>query len=117
VNAEDGLDELSTLGPTTVYEVNCGELKEWSLDPRSLGLRVPELGELQVDSIEESANAIKAIMAGEKGAKREIATLNAGAALVIAEKAKTLQEGIEAVNAAIDSGAAERTLAQLIDFL
>ena len=117
VHADDGLDELSTLGPTTVYEVNCGDLKEWSLDPRSLGLRVPELAELQVDSIEESAEAIKAIFAGEKGAKREIATLNAGAALVIAEKAKSLQEGIDCVNAAIDSGAARRTLASLVDFL
>lgn len=120
VHADDGLDELSTLGPTRVFEVKDGRLNEWTLDPQSLGLRVPELKELQADSIEASADAIRAIVSGERDghhrAKREIAALNAAAGLVIAGKADSLAAGMAAVGAAIDSGAAKRTLTELIDF-
>ena len=116
VNADDGLDELSTLGPTHVFAVCCGEVKEWTLDPQTLGLPRPELSELQVASTEESAEAIRSILGGRRGAKFDIAVLNAAAALVIAGKAQTLPAGIATVTAAIDSGAAGRTLAALADF-
>ncbi|HEY0912503.1 MAG TPA: anthranilate phosphoribosyltransferase, partial [Bradyrhizobium sp.] len=77
VHADDGLDELSTLGPTRISELKAGQIHTWMLDPRSLGLEDARLSDLQVGSAEESADVIRSVLAGVKGPTRDIAILNA----------------------------------------
>ncbi len=116
VHAEDGLDELSTLGPTHICELNKGKVECWTLDPADLGLVKPKLADLQVDSVDASAAAIRSIMHGEFGPKRDIAALNAAAGLVITGRAGDLAQGLIAVDDAITSGKARETLQKLVQF-
>jgi len=114
VHADDGLDELSTLGPTRVTELHDGHVKTWTLDPRDTGLPYARLSDLQVDGVEASASAIRAIFAGEKSPRRDIALLNSAAALVIAGSATDLRHGISLGADAIDSGRVKATLDALV---
>jgi anthranilate phosphoribosyltransferase len=114
VHAEDGLDELSTLGRTRVSELVGGHVRTWTLDPRDLGIAYASLRELQVDSADQSADMIRAIAAGRRTPPRDIATLNAAAALVIAGKAPELKTAYAQANACIDAGGMRRTLEKLV---
>jgi len=114
VHAEDGLDELSTIGPTRVAELKDGKIESWTFRPGDLGLQDARLSDLQVDSVEESASRIKDILHGVKGPHRDIALLNAAAAMVVAEASPVLPQALQRCAAAVDSGAAERTLATLV---
>lgn len=114
VHAEDGLDELSTIGPTRVSELKDGEVHTWRLEPQSLGLPYARLSDLQVENAEDSARVIRRVLAGEKGPARDISVLNAGAAIHIADRAFDLSEGIALAQGAIDSGAARRSLEMLV---
>jgi anthranilate phosphoribosyltransferase len=114
VHADDGLDELSTLGPTRISELAGGQVRTWTFDPRSVGLDYARLSDLTVANVEEAAEALRRILAGEKGPRREIAALNAAAALVIAGRAGELREGLILANHAIDSGQARQTLDALV---
>lgn len=114
VYAEDGLDELSTVAPTQVSELIDGQVKTWTLDATELGLPRAAVADLQVADVAESADVIRRILAGEKGPKRDIAVLNAAAALVVAERCELLPEGVELAQKAIDSGAANQTLEKLV---
>ena len=116
VHAEDGLDELSTLGPTRVWEVKDGDVVSWTLDPASLGLDRPNLSAIQVDSVHTSADMIRDIVNGKRGPARDIAVLNAAAGLVITGDRQNLADALSRVDAVIASGAAQHTLAQLIAF-
>jgi anthranilate phosphoribosyltransferase len=115
VHAEDGLDELSTIGPSKISEVNNGTVRTWKLDPASLGMDYAKLSDLQVHTLDEAAEAIKLILSGKKGPMRDIAQLNAAAGLVIAGKCQKLSQGIEIAGVALDSGAAKRTLDILVE--
>lgn len=114
VHAEDGLDELSTLGPTRVTELKDNQISTWRLDPRDLGIEYARLSDLQVKSVDESADALRAIIQGEKGPRRDITLLNAAAGLVIAGKQPDLQSALQAAAHAVDSGQAAKTLDLLI---
>src|SRR5258706_5575667 len=114
VHAEDGLDELATLGPTRVSELHDGHLHTWTLDPRSLGLPYARLSDLAVSSVDEAADALRKIFANEPGPRRDIALLNAAAALVVAGKAKDLREGLALADNALSKGKAQQTLDALI---
>jgi anthranilate phosphoribosyltransferase len=114
VHADDGLDELSTLGPTRVSDLHRGEVRTWHLDPRELGLEYARLSDLQVNSVEESADVISRVLIGEQGPPRDITVLNAAAALVVAGEAAELREGIGRAEDAIDTGAANKTLETLV---
>jgi anthranilate phosphoribosyltransferase len=114
VHAADGLDEISTMGLTRVSELRDGRISTWVLDPADLGLRPANLAELQIGGVDDAASALLAVLDGEKGAKRDIAALNAAAALVIAGKAGDLGEGLGVADAAIDAGKARRTLDDLV---
>lgn len=114
VHADDGLDELSTLGPTRVSELRNNEVQTWRLDPRDLGLPYARLSDLQVRSADESAAVIGAILAGERGPARDIALLNAAAAVHIADGAPDLLDALQIAQQAIDSGAARQTLDALV---
>ena len=114
VHADDGLDELSTLGTTRVSELRDDEVRTWHIDPKDLGLAYARLSDLQVGSVEESADVISRVLIGEQGAPRDITVLNAAAALVVAGAADDLAGGIERAEDAIDTGAANGTLEKLV---
>lgn len=114
VHADDGLDELSTLGPTRISELAGGHVKTWRLDPRDLGLPYARLSDLQVNSVEEAADALRSVLAGTKGPMRDIAALNAAGALVIAGLAKDLAAGLKIATGVLDSGLAGETLRKLV---
>ena len=114
VHAQDGLDELSTLGPTRVSELQDGEIHTWTFDPASLGIPYARLSDLQVDSVDQAADAMRHVFAAEKGPLYDIAALNTAAALVVADRAETLEEGMKLAREALDSGAARHTLEKLV---
>jgi anthranilate phosphoribosyltransferase len=114
VNAVDGLDELSTMGPTRVSELRDGEVHTMTIDPRDLSLPYARLSDLQVNNVDEAADVLRRLLAGEKGPAYDIAALNASAALVIAERARNLLDGLDLARQALDSGSAHKTLEMLI---
>jgi anthranilate phosphoribosyltransferase len=114
VHAEDGLDELSTLGPTRVSELKNGDVRSFTFDPQDLGLPYARLSDLRVSGAEESADVVSRILIGELGAPRDIAALNAAAALVVAEQVDDLKDGLSRVDEAIDTGRARETLEKLV---
>jgi anthranilate phosphoribosyltransferase len=114
VNAHDGLDELSTIGPTRVSELRDGHISTWTLDPATLGIPYARLSDLQVSSVEEAADKLVKVMQGASGPTRDIALLNAAAGLVIAGKCQDLKRGLELAANAIDSGQARKTLETLV---
>lgn len=114
VHAEDGLDELSTLGRTRISELWDGEVQTWFLDPTTLGLPYARLSDLRIDNVDQAAEAIRQVLSGEKGPKRDISLLNAAASLVVAEVEKTLADALPRVATAIDSGRAMQTLESLV---
>lgn len=114
VHANDGLDELSTLGPTRVSELHLGQIHTFLLDPLELGLPYARLSDLQVATVDQSADVIRSILAGAKGAPRDIAALNAAAALVIADAAPDLKSALKQAFDSIDSGAASKALNALV---
>jgi anthranilate phosphoribosyltransferase len=111
---EDGLDELTTTGLSTVYDVRDGQVRETHLDPTSLDLPRATLDDLQGGDAAASAAIARSILAGETGPKRDVVLLNAAATLEAAEKAPTLADGLALAAAAIDSGAAQAKLAAWI---
>ncbi|MBK7404678.1 MAG: anthranilate phosphoribosyltransferase [Phycisphaerales bacterium] len=115
----DGLDELTTTAPVRLARVVPGKsgapgvVAMESLDAMDLGLRRASLGELQASSVEDAAEIIRTVLAGESGARRDIVVLNAAAALVVAGAAPDWAEGLALASASIDSGRAAATLAML----
>jgi anthranilate phosphoribosyltransferase len=116
VHAQDGLDELSTLGPTRISELKDGKVQTWQLDPGTLGLPAVGLSDLQVSSAEQSAEVIGKILAGERGPARDIAVLNAAAAIHIAGSASDLRAGLALAQKAVDSGQAAKSLEMLVRY-
>ncbi|MBV8779866.1 MAG: anthranilate phosphoribosyltransferase [Phycisphaerae bacterium] len=114
VHADDGLDELSTLGPTRISELRDGQVTTWRFDPATVGLERALLADLQVPSIEAAAGAIHEVLNGGGGVRRDIATLNAAAGLVIAGNSVDIRDGLTKAAEAIDSGRARETLQELI---
>ncbi|GAB3286694.1 anthranilate phosphoribosyltransferase [Kineosporia babensis] len=107
VHGRDGLDELSTMAPTDVITVDRGAVSELVVDPRELGLRRIDLAEVQGGWPAESARILRSVVDGTAGrARTEIVLLNAAAALVVAERAENLQEGLSVAEESIRSGAA-----------
>ena len=115
VHGGDGLDELTTTGPSTVVELRDGEVSTWDVDPESLGLRRVDREDLVGGDATINADLARRVLAGEHGPHRDIVSLNAGAGLVVAGLADDLAAGIEAAREAIDSGAAVAALAALVE--
>jgi anthranilate phosphoribosyltransferase len=115
VHADDGLDEISTMGPTRVSELRDGHIHTWKLDPKDFGLPYARLSDLQVNTVSEAADAITRVLSGEKGPKRDIAVLNAAAALVIAGKVNELHAGLKIACDSIDSGMARQCLNRIVE--
>ncbi|GAB1582060.1 anthranilate phosphoribosyltransferase [Phyllobacterium phragmitis] len=110
----DGLDEMTTAGTTHVAALENGEIRTFEVAPESVGLRRADPGELKGGDAAYNAEALRGVLDGVKGAFRDITLLNSGAALVIAGKAASLEEGIALAAHSIDSGAANAVLKKLI---
>jgi anthranilate phosphoribosyltransferase len=113
-HGDDGLDELTTSTTSTVHELVDGEVRTFTLDPLDLGIPRASADTLAGGDAAANADAIRAVLAGEKGSHRDIAVLNGAAALVVAGLVADLAAGTEAAAAAIDDGRAERALATLV---
>ena len=105
VHGSDGTDELSICGPSWVAALD-GDVTDTEISPEDAGLPVHPFEAILGGTPEENAVAFRALMGGEKGAYRDAVLLNAAAALVVADKVKTLPEGVEMASESIDSGAA-----------
>ena len=110
VSSEDGLDELSTSAPTQVVEVNAERIERYTVSPADCGLPEAPAEAIPGGDPEENAATTRAILAGETGPPRDIAVLNAGAAIYAAGAADSIPAGVTLAQEAIDSGAARRTL-------
>lgn len=116
VHGHDGLDEISLNAPTRISELIDGKIKTYDLRPEQFFNRTGELQDLAGGSPSENAAITLGILKGEKGPKRDVVLLNAGAALVVAGEAVDIREGIHLAGRAIDSGAAQDKLQKLIQF-
>ncbi len=114
VHGSDGLDELTTTGPSYVAEWNDGVLSEFEITPADANLPEAYEDDLKGGTPEENAAAMKRLLDGEEGAYRDIVLLNAAGALMVADKVTSLAEGAEVAAEAIDSGKAINTLNKLI---
>ena len=114
VHGSDGLDEITTTGETSVASLENGTIKRFSISPEDAGISRATATSLKGGDAETNAEALRAVLRGEKNAYRDIVVLNAAAALIVAGKATTLREGAELAARAIDSGAAAETLSQLV---
>jgi anthranilate phosphoribosyltransferase len=114
VHGSDGLDELTTTGPTHVVELKGGKLSNFDITPADAGLKTAVLDDLRGGDPETNARALQDVLNGTRNAYRDIAVLNAAAGLIVADKVATLADGARMVEAAIDSGKAAKTLAQLV---
>jgi anthranilate phosphoribosyltransferase len=114
VHGSDGLDEITTTGPTSVAELKGGKIRTFEVSPEDAGLPRAKPEALKGGDGEYNAKALLDVLKGKPGAFRDIALLNAAAALIVAGKAKDLKEGVALAASAIDSGEAEGRLDRLI---
>lgn len=114
-HGHEGLDELSTSGPSRVVELADGTTREWTLDPQELGLPRAGLDAIAGGSADENAALVRRLVDGETGPRRDIVVLNAAAGLLAAGRAQDIATGLEQASGAIDSGAAARALNALIE--
>ncbi len=108
-----GMDELTTTGETEVAEWKDGAVRLFNITPEAVGLKRASLEDLRGGTPQQNAVALRAVLAGEPGAYRDIVLLNAAAGLLVADHVETLAEGIEASAASIDSGKAAVALERL----
>ena len=110
----NGLDEITLEAQTKVAEYQNGHVKTYEIKPTDFGMKLASLEELKGGSPEDNAKIVIDILEGkEKGAKRDIVLLNAGAAIYAAGKADSIKEGIEIAKKSIDSGKALEKLNNL----
>jgi len=114
VCGSDGLDEITTTGPTSVTAVENGSIREFEITPEEAGLERADIEQLKGAEAVVNAGALMRVLAGEKTAYRDIGVLNAAAALVIADAAKDLAEGARLAAHVLDDGAVLQTLRKLI---
>jgi anthranilate phosphoribosyltransferase len=114
VHGAGGLDELSLAGSNKVAYLDSGKITTYYVDPLELGLPVVESVQIRGGLPEENAKAIRALLGGEKGAKRDTVLLNAAAGLTAAGKAATFKEGLDLAAEIIDAGRALEKVDQLV---
>ncbi|NQU09053.1 MAG: anthranilate phosphoribosyltransferase, partial [Candidatus Abyssubacteria bacterium] len=113
VSGTDGLDEVSTSSSSIIAEARDGNVTVSEFDPSEVGIERSRLEDLSGGDAAVNAGLTEAILRGEKGPRRDIVALNAAFALVAADHAKNVSEGIEAAFRSIDSGAAREKLQRL----
>jgi anthranilate phosphoribosyltransferase len=116
VHGRDGLDELTVFDKTHVAELSNGEIREFEVDPAKYALASIDRADVAGGDATANAAKIRSLFAGHKGPSRDIVVLNTAAALIVAGVATDLEDGIQRARAALESGAAEKKLAELAAF-
>ena len=116
VHGFDGLDEVSTTGPTLVYEIQEGQVKQRTLDPDDFAVRKAALADLKGGSKARNLEIARAVLAGERGPQRDIVIANSAVALVAIAQVETFLEGAAVAAVSIDTGAARDKLEALARF-
>jgi len=114
VHGSDGLDEITTSGPTAVAALDGGKVTTFEIKPEELGLTPAKPEQLRGGDADANAVALKGVLKGKKSPFRDVALLNAAAAIVVAGKAKDLKEGLTVAAKSLDSAEAEGRLDRLI---
>ena len=114
VHGSDGLDEITTVGPTSVAELKGGKIRTFEVTPEDAGLPRAKPEALKGGDADTNAKALLDVLKGRPGAFRDVAILNAAAALIVAGKANDLKDGAALASKSIDSGEAEGRLDRLI---
>ena len=109
-----GLDEITVTGDTEVAEIEGGRIREYTVNPEMFGLARAGPADLLGGDPEENARIVREVLAGKRGAARDIVLMNAGAAIYVGGRAATLAEGIRLAADAIDSGRAAKKLDALV---
>jgi anthranilate phosphoribosyltransferase len=115
VHGSDGLDEITTSGPTYVAELSGGKVKTYEIKPEDVGLKRAKPEDLRGGDAMHNAEALRGVLAGKPGPFRDVALINAAAALLVADKAKSLKEGLELAAKSVDTGAARKRLERLVE--
>jgi anthranilate phosphoribosyltransferase len=116
VHGSDGLDEITISGKTLVAEVRKNGVHTYEVEPEEFGFERVPLSEICGGDVEENAEIIRAILAGERSPRRDVVLLNAAAALVAAGRAETIKQAVPLAAYAIDSGDAKGKLELLVEF-
>lgn len=114
VHGEDGMDEISITGKTTVAELKDNQINQYEISPNDFGLKKGSMTDITVENVEESKQKILAILDGERGSARDISVLNAGAAIYVSGLAGSIEKGLQLAEKMIDSGEARHKLEELI---
>jgi anthranilate phosphoribosyltransferase len=110
----DGLDEMTTTTTTKVVELKDGAIRAFEIAPEDAGLKRADPASLKGGDAAHNAHALRGVLEGAQNAYRDIAVFNAAAALVVAGNVGGLTEGVERANHSLNSGAAKRTLENLV---
>jgi len=116
VHGHDGLDEVTTTGPTFMSEFNGKEVLSYSFSPKEYGMTMASLDDLKGGDLEANVRIAKDILEGKGGLKREAVLLNAACGLYIGDAVKTIVDGISMATACLDSGKANQKLFELKEF-
>lgn len=116
VHGDDGLDEITTTGPTAVREVDGGKVIEHLLEPEDFGVETARPEDLRGGDADACAAILRSIFEGERGPRRDIVVVNAAAALVAAGRASKFREGASLAAESIDSGRAREKLELFVQF-
>jgi anthranilate phosphoribosyltransferase len=116
VYGQDRLDEISACAPTSVCEIKDGKFTSYEITPEQFGLERADKSELVGGTPAENAEITKAVLKGEKGAKRNAVVMNAGAGLYVAGKAESFEAGVRLAEELIDSGAALRRMEEFVQY-
>lgn len=115
VHGKDAMDEISITGETQISELKDGRVETFTVAPEDFGLRRAALRDIAGGNAAENADIIRRILSGEKGPRRDIACLNAAAAIAAGSKASTIKAGLVLAYEAIDSGKAKEKLVRLVE--
>jgi len=116
VRGDDGLDEITTTGTSTVIETDAGNVRDYTLDPASLGLSLARPEHLAGGDAEANAGVARSVLSGRRGPARDIVLLNAAAALTVAGKSPDLAGGLALAAASVDEGRAAAVLERWVEF-
>ncbi len=116
VHGSDGLDEITTTGPTLVFEIRGGRVSERTFHPEDFGVPAARPEDLRGGLPEVNAGLASAVLSGERSPRRDIVLVNSAAALVAGGKVETLAQGMKVAAESIDSGAAKRKVEELAAF-
>jgi anthranilate phosphoribosyltransferase len=114
VHGSDGLDEMTTTGPTFVAALENGAIRRFTVTPEEVGLPTAPLEDLKGADPAHNAAQLRNVLEGARIPYRDVALLNAAAALVVADEAANLRDGLDRASRALDSGAAKATLDKLV---